>query len=867
MANLDDLGEDFMLCEKCKDEYDDNKRCPKLLPCLHTICSTCAQTSANNGLIQCPVCTEEHVLNNNEPLPVDSTTQNMFDMIRIQRESSGIKCSDCPDEGKGVNFCKDCYAFLCIECTTAHKRTHITRRHSITSIQGLKNSGLESFIRKEKCSHEGHLDQQLTFYCDKKDCQIPICPLCAVKEHGEVNGHVIRNLEDVCNENKAEVEKMMGEMLNKISEVSSSLNSIEALEKSVVKRKREIQSRIDTLFESYENVLRDRREQLKDHVDEIYRVKKETMVLLHQNVSLSKTNMETACNYVSRMLAFTNPCEFLRLKGYIHSRFQSQMKCHAEQEHNNSINVEFDPQIEDKTFREFVGNIGRVVDEGTPNMNQIERESDANITESVRRTPEDTTKNLESEDDIELRNAQNVRLLSDLETSYIRVTSPKIVSNGNSAFTPATRMPQKNNIHLRTARSLDFETGSNDLNVKEVDRTLESKSETHPLGRTQQSEVINTSSKRPNLTLNMTFPSSKAAVKISSVEDNVLGRPLRLRSPVFSPRKEPVALGDFLNELQAKSKLFLRDNFGASLDTSESQHPFNASLQPLAGRSNGFHDYANNRQTHDVSYIHDRSPVIQSPSSSTQFLPVFSPTTPTTPRTPVSPVDQSVTSFGDIQCPDFLFDSTTAHPEREVVHDGKLLRNKKTGTGIGSSDTSSTSAEQFKQYKGTKGTRGFKGQGKFYFELDVTFNIQQPLEETWLVFEIGLCRLEDIDKHHTVERHEHARSFYVARYPEGGKLAQEFWHDRDLLAYVPLSENHAGLEVHVTYGLLLDARRKKWIILDVGADRILHTFDAINMSQPLYPVFGCYNPDMISVEMLLKTGSDIKSLPRCIKPY
>ncbi|KAK3609707.1 hypothetical protein CHS0354_011395 [Potamilus streckersoni] len=852
MANLDDLGEDFMLCEKCKDEYDDNKRCPKLLPCLHTICSACAQTSVNNGLIQCPVCTEEHVLNNNEPLPVDSTTQNMLDMIRIQRESSGIMCSDCPDDGKGVNFCKDCYAFLCIECTTAHKRTHITRRHSITSIQGLKNSGLESFIRKNKCPHEGHLDQQLTFYCDKRDCQIPICPLCAVKEHGEVNGHVIRNLDDVCNENKAEVEKMMGEMLNEISAVSSSLNSIEALEKSVEERKREIKSKIDTLFESYENVLRERRENLKQCVDELCRAKKETIVKLHQNFSLSKTNMETACNYVSRMMAFTNPCEFLRLKGHIHRRFQSQIKCHAEKERNNAIKIEFDPQIEDKTFLEFVGNIGKIVDDGPSNMDEIELESNANITEIDRSKPEDMAKDLESEDDIELRNAQNVRLLSDLETSYIRATSPKIVSNGNSAFTPATRMPHKNNVHLRTARSLDLETGSNCLNVKEVTRSLESKSETHPLGRTQPNEVINTSSKRPNLTLNMTFPSSKAAVKISPIEDNILGRPLRLRSPVFSPRKEPVALGDFLR---------------ASLETSESQQPFNSSFQSAAGRSNGFHEYASNRQTHEASYTHDRSPVIESPSSLTQFLPVFSPTTPTTPRTPVSPLDESVISFGDIQCPDFLFDSTTAHQEREVVHDGKLLRNKKIGIGISSNDSSSISNEQFKQYKGTKGTRGFKGQGKFYFELDVTFNIQQPLEETWLVFEIGLCRLKDIDKHHTVERHEHARSFYVARYPEGGKLAQEFWHDRDLLAYVPLSENHAGLEVHVTYGFLLDARRKKWIILDVGADRILHTFDAINMSQPLYPVFGCYNPDMISVEMLLKTGSDIKRLPRCLKPY
>ena len=192
--------------------------------------------------------------------------------------------------------------------------------------------------------------------------------------------------------------------------------------------------------------------------------------------------------------------------------------------------------------------------------------------------------------------------------------------------------------------------------------------------------------------------------------------------------------------------------------------------------------------------------------------------------------------------------------------DGKLLKNRKT-----EKPSSGNANRKLKQYKGILGELSFKEEGKYYFEMVVTFNIIQPLEQTWLVFEIGLCRREDVDKHHTVERHEHARSFYVARYPEDGKLAQEFWHNRDLLAYVPLSENKAGLTVEVTYGMVVDTKRKKWIIADVKKEKKLHTFSGIDFSKPLLPVFGTYNPDLINVEMKLRSGAQITAFPPFLK--
>lgn len=212
--------------------------------------------------------------------------------------------------------------------------------------------------------------------------------------------------------------------------------------------------------------------------------------------------------------------------------------------------------------------------------------------------------------------------------------------------------------------------------------------------------------------------------------------------------------------------------------------------------------------------------------------------------------------------PDFSFDVLTVHDEREVSIDGKILRNRKTGNP---NSSSVSSPKQLKQYKGIIGNYSFQQEGKFYYEVDVTFNIIQPLEQTWLVFELGLCRKDEIDKHHTVERHEFARSFYVARYPEDGKLAQEFWHNRDLKALVPLCDNSPGLTVDVTYGVYINTSTRKVTVADVKREKKLHTFTDVDFSKPMWPVFGTYNSDLVNVILRLRTGASLAQFPPFLK--
>ena len=360
MANIEELDDDFILCNICNNEYDDDQRAPKLLPCLHTLCNDCALNASQGSILRCAICEEEHPLSSDLQFVKDSTMKNMMNMVRLQRKSNTIPCSDCPDDNKGGQFCKDCYVFLCDECTSAHRRTQLTRRHVILTLDELKTSGIGSFSQKEVCSFPGHEGQPFAFYCENEECQKPVCTQCVVGEHSQANGHMIRNLSDVFEENKVLVERLVGELLTKISEVSSEAKERESESNTIDEKKIDMTKEVDTLFDNLESLLHKRRNELKERVDVICEEKKkrinQDLIMLQK----SKSDMENTCNYTSRMLVFTNKPEFLDLKNIVVTKLNTLVDTEHDLDKPEALELTFDAGAEEDRFRDIVQNIGEV---------------------------------------------------------------------------------------------------------------------------------------------------------------------------------------------------------------------------------------------------------------------------------------------------------------------------------------------------------------------------------------------------------------------------------------------------------------------------------------------------------------------------
>ena len=369
MANIDDLDDDFIICSVCNNEYDENGRFPKLLPCLHTLCSQCVDASVRGTLVRCGVCQEDHKLSEESQILPDSTMRNMMDMIKLQRKSSLILCSDCPDKNNGVDFCKECYVFLCTECTSAHRRTQVTRKHVVIPIEDLKHSGVGCFTRKEMCSITGHEDQPFAFYCDKQECQKPICTPCAVTDHSQSDGHIIKNLKDVYEQNKRLIEQMIGELLKRVSSVSSSTKQLETEESRIDEQKEETNKQIDLLFDNLVALLEERKNNLKQQVDNACTNKKQSVTEQLQRLQNIKMCMENTCNYSSRMVVFTNKPEFLQLKGAVMSKLGAQIDTDIDITETESLSLSFVPGVDMSQFKDIVNNIGVVESDGKNESN------------------------------------------------------------------------------------------------------------------------------------------------------------------------------------------------------------------------------------------------------------------------------------------------------------------------------------------------------------------------------------------------------------------------------------------------------------------------------------------------------------------
>nr|XP_022289241.1 E3 ubiquitin-protein ligase TRIM56-like isoform X2 [Crassostrea virginica] len=779
----------FTNCVQCHNEFDESRRHPHVLSCLHICCSSCLERIVSGKQIFCPECHSQTEISNDpcKELPLDTACRNYLDFVRIQRKPSEIQCTDCPDQSSASSFCKECFNFMCPECTAAHRRTAITRKHMVVPVSELKESGLNEFHRKDTCNKPGHEEQVFTFYCDRRGCDIPICTLCAVCDHNQTNGHLIRNLSDVYEDSKTVVQSVIREINARGMPMSEAVDQLERVVDELAATETDMSQEIDAIFDKYQKILNERRYQLQLEVQNHCQVKKRDLQEKVKTLKSYTTDVKTATDFTNRVLLYTTATEFLNMKHVILRRILELKNVNVSIPAKDDVTLRFLRGVSDDSFVQLINGIGNVSSRESP------------VPQSV------------------LQNGHpNSSPMKSGRSDYVSSI------NQESARSPTRTPPSEGPINI-IPTSPQPATRSNDSTG--VSRQL-----SVPPPPTMNREPVQRQTSLPAPL------EEKKTMSTIAMMNGLPKTPVEEKTSFFNKAKTP-------------------DDHVTADVTEKKPRPTPLKLDP--SQPLGLGDFLQRTVQANRESFQQLSP-------DRPFQPVTSPISPKTP-TSMPPELKSLPGviYGDVVCPEFTFDVLTIHNEREVSLDGKILRNRKTGKP----SSSVTAEKQFQNYKGIVGNFAFKDHGKYYYEVDVSFTIYQPLEQTWLVYELGICRKDIIDAHHTVERHEHARSCYVARYPEDGKLAHEFWHNRDLLTYVPLSDNAAGITVELTYGLLVDTRRRKWTIADVTRQKKLHTFTGIDFTEALYPVFGTYNPDLVSVEMTLRTGSEISAFPPFLKGF
>ncbi|XP_027714071.1 protein PML isoform X2 [Vombatus ursinus] len=179
-SSMEDVSKEFcfLLCHSCKSE----SKCPKLLSCLHTICSNCLESHKPAG--QCPVCQDSHALDNNlrsmDNLFFESLQRRISVYQNIIQGGSGASCNRCREPADF--WCFECEQLICTRCFEAHQWFV---KHEARAVEELRKESAKDFLdgtRKSNnlfCPNPTHRTPSLTsIYC--RGCAKPICCTCAL---------------------------------------------------------------------------------------------------------------------------------------------------------------------------------------------------------------------------------------------------------------------------------------------------------------------------------------------------------------------------------------------------------------------------------------------------------------------------------------------------------------------------------------------------------------------------------------------------------------------------------------------------------------------------------------------------------------
>ena len=147
----------FLCCQSCQAEA----KCPKLLPCLHTLCSGCLEASG----LHCSICQVPGPLGAGSPALDNVFFESLQRRLSVYRQivDAQAVCTRCKEPADF--WCFECEQLLCAKCFEAHQWF---LKHEARPLAELRSQSVCEFLdstRKSNsifCSNPNHRTPMLT---------------------------------------------------------------------------------------------------------------------------------------------------------------------------------------------------------------------------------------------------------------------------------------------------------------------------------------------------------------------------------------------------------------------------------------------------------------------------------------------------------------------------------------------------------------------------------------------------------------------------------------------------------------------------------------------------------------------------------
>ncbi|KAM3828109.1 protein PML-like [Vipera latastei] len=241
----------FLLCDRCHSKVSH----PKLLPCLHNLCSLCLE---KKPIELCAICGTPyfHLAETSEKQDnvFFANLQLNFDLYQKVTGNKESVCNNCKAEAEF--WCFTCKEFLCLTCFRSHQRYLKKESHEARPLKDFQLESCVDFlstIRKPNtmfCSKEGHNIQILSLYC--KQCSQPMCAICTLLDSRHLGQHCDISQEIACKQE--ELQNMSVELREKKNAYNKTYSRLEELvrnmEQSRNNMKELIQQQIEQMIQT-----------------------------------------------------------------------------------------------------------------------------------------------------------------------------------------------------------------------------------------------------------------------------------------------------------------------------------------------------------------------------------------------------------------------------------------------------------------------------------------------------------------------------------------------------------------------------------------------------------------------------------------
>ncbi|XP_066492011.1 protein PML-like [Tiliqua scincoides] len=306
-----DVEFQFLLCDRCQKEVER----PKLVSCLHNLCTECLEESKPIGL--CSICGTPHSQNAGTPNLLFENLQVKLRIYRKVTEGNNLVCDSCKEEERAEFWCSDCEEFLCLPCFQCHQRFLKRESHEAKPLKDLRAESSKDFLagfrKLSAMTCSNHNNQPLSLYCT--ECKQAMCCICVLLDSKHSGQHCEIQKEIQCR--KDELQGMNMELKKKKIHYLDTWRSLQDLVKNKEKVKNETRELVQQKIDAVLRLVQEKGEKLLAAVDERHSQDVQVITEKLQHVKGTVRRMGCSERLVEKMHLYASDQEVMDMQPFI----------------------------------------------------------------------------------------------------------------------------------------------------------------------------------------------------------------------------------------------------------------------------------------------------------------------------------------------------------------------------------------------------------------------------------------------------------------------------------------------------------------------------------------------------------------------